>query len=265
MFGRDSPARVRTNPPPWLTLREAGRGASARSAARRGACRARDRGRCSASAGASGRDSRCRGGPAGSARPPACRAPPGCHAAISSAPGADARKLQELRRVHRAGGQDDLAPRRARRSLPPCGLLHPDRPPPLEQHSRRVRLGDDPQVRPPHRRPEIRRGGRGPHAVPRGDLVEPDALACARRSCPAFSKPSSAQAAEIDLAERMHAAPRRRRRRAARRPREFVRAERVVLRLLEIRRARPPSPSRDCRPPPSRRNRRAGRGYRPWR
>ena len=88
----------------------------------------------------------------------------------------DPGQLQQLRRVDRAAAQDDFPAGRRRAGPAPVDELDAGGPCPVEQDPGRMGTGEDGDVRPFHRRAEVR-AGRG-HAPPGpgGDLVQAHAL-----------------------------------------------------------------------------------------
>ena len=178
---------------------------------------------------------------------------------------ADARELQEHRRHHRPGREDDLAARRARDLDPAAPVVDADRPPPLEPDPRHLRPRHDLQVRPAHRRPQVGGGRRGPHPAPGGDLIDPDPLLPRAVEVRVAREPRRLAGGEPGLAERMHLPAHVRDVERPAGPAPLVGPGRVVLHPPEHRADVLPAPARGCRAPPSRRNRRAGRGCRPWR
>ena len=90
--------------------------------------------------------------------------------------GADARELQELRRVDRAARQDHLAPgmRGTRRAAQ--GIVDADRAPALETHPAGQRMDVDAQVWPLARRLEIADRGAAAPAIAAGQLVRAGAF-----------------------------------------------------------------------------------------
>ena len=89
--------------------------------------------------------------------------------------GADARELQQLRRIDRAAREDDLG-RALGAGDAALAVLDADRAPALEDDARGERLGLHAQVRALHRRTQVADRGAHPPAVLRGGLVVARAL-----------------------------------------------------------------------------------------
>ena len=97
------------------------------------------------------------GGPAGARRRPGRSCTTSMPSALELVGVADARELQQLRRVDRAAAQDDLAGRRrARGRRARCVYSTPTARVALEQDLRDERAGLDLEVRPAHHRVQVR-------------------------------------------------------------------------------------------------------------
>ncbi len=84
---------------------------------------------------------------------------------------ADPRELQQHRRLHRAGGDDDLAAGGDGDVAPALPVGHARRPAAVRQDPRCLRLGGHGQVRPAARGAQVGDRGRAAEAVARGELV----------------------------------------------------------------------------------------------
>ena len=89
----------------------------------------------------------------------------------------DPGQQQQLRRIDRAAGQDDFAPRlQFHRLAGVVAVGHTYRALTLKQNSTGQRAGDDGQVRARARRMQIGPGATAPPAILLRQLVEPDAF-----------------------------------------------------------------------------------------
>src|SRR5437870_4795616 len=90
--------------------------------------------------------------------------------------GADAGELQELRRVDGAARKDDLAPGARFVHLAVLTILNADGTLAVEQDASGERIGFDPEIGTPPRRPQISARRRHAQAAFGGDLIETDAF-----------------------------------------------------------------------------------------
>ena len=176
--------------------------------------------------------------------------------------GAEPRQLQELRRVERAGCDDDFAACAcAVRVSPPTQIFDAGGALALEQDARRERLRHDVEIGAAARGFQIGRRGRGAHAAARGGLVE--ARAFLRRAVEIVVARIAALQRGLDegLGERMRVAQVGNAERAVAAV-EFVARRARCLRPCGNTAAHRQSPSRCCRAGASGRSLRPGRGYR---
>ncbi len=95
---------------------------------------------------------------------------------LQQPPRPDPRKLQKLRRVDRPPCQDHLGPRAQHPDRVALPVFDADRPTALDDHLRRERPGDHPQVRPFHGRTQEGPRRRVPPRIPDRHLVDPGTL-----------------------------------------------------------------------------------------
>src|SRR5579863_113444 len=95
---------------------------------------------------------------------------------LELAPGADAGKLEKLRRIDGPAAEDNLAIRQSEKLLPAFRITHADRASSLNDDFCRERLAYDLQIPPLHGRPEISIGGGPAHAVLHRHIEPPEAL-----------------------------------------------------------------------------------------
>ena len=83
-----------------------------------------------------------------------------------------------MRRIESAAGDEHLAVRARGADRVALPVFHPDRAASLKQNTGSRRVGDDREIGPAARRPQVADGGRAAAAVARGELEIADALLC---------------------------------------------------------------------------------------
>ena len=144
----------------------------------------------------------------------------------------DARQLEQLRRLQRAGGEDHLPARGRGSLLAALSVGDAGRATIREHDARRVRIGLDAQVRALPRGLQIRHRGRAAHAAARRELVIPGAFLARAVEIVVARDAELARPRDHRLDERMRRADVRRPERAVGAV-VFARAAHVVLELAK--------------------------------
>ena len=120
---------------------------------------------------------------------------------------ANARELEQLRRIDRSARKDDFAICGDLQDLTPALVLYADRAPALEQHTRRQRVRDNLDVGTLHRGMQIRLGSAAPRAIAHGHVHAAEAFLPLAVHVPCQFVPSLLRSIEPSLVERVAQRP----------------------------------------------------------